>query len=221
MGEMIQIFDANMHPIGVVERDVAHTHGFFHQCTHFWLIHEVDGVAHLLFSRRSADKPTYPNLLCPTASGHIPDGESWKTCLELKEEIGISMPAESLVPLGVHVHIENRNGLINNEFVYSFMGMLPCPLESIQFPDKEVEAIVLISIADCLELFGRRTEQVQTLQYHPSRPGLASVKASLNDFVPDARTPDAHYYKMALYAQLYTTGNDVAIPFPLEKSIFK
>jgi len=95
---------------------------------------------------------TYPGLLCPSASGHIPDGETWETCLELEEELGISMQIDALVPLGVHIHTENRNGFINNEFVYRFLQMLPCPLDSPQFPDKEVEAIILISIYHSISL---------------------------------------------------------------------
>ena len=217
MSEMLQIFNANMEPIGVAKRDAAHANGLFHAGCHFWLIHEVDNVPHLIFSRRSMQKPTYPGLLCPSASGHISDGESWKTCLELKQELGISMPTESFIPLGVHVHAENKNGFINNEFIYSFLGRLPCPLESIQFPDREVEAIVLISIADCLALFARKVGQVKAWQYYPAQPELAVVTASLNGFVPDAQTADSHYYKMALYADLYTKGYSVEIPLPAER----
>jgi len=117
----------------------------------------------------------------------------------------------------VHVHTENRNGFINNEFIYSFLGMLPCPLESIQFPDKEVDALVLISIADCLSLFAGKAEQVKAWQYHSNQLDLAAVTASLSDFMPDAQTADAHYFKMALYAELYTKGYYVEIPLPPEK----
>jgi len=214
MSELIQIYNENMEPIGVAERSAAHATGLFHCCCHYWLIHEMDGVLYILFSRRSAKKPTYPGLLCPSASGHIPHGETWETCLELKEELGISIPADALIPLGVHIHTENRNGFANNEFVYSFIGILPCPLDSIHFPDHEVEAMVLVSIADCLALFAGRTEKVKAWLYMPTQPVLAAVSASLQDFVPDAQTADAHYYRMALYADMFTKGFPVEIPLP-------
>ena len=214
MSELIQIYNENMEPIGVEERSVAHETGLFHCCCHYWLITEIDGVPYILFSLRSAKKSTYPGLLCPSASGHIPYGETWETCLELKEELGIYMPTDALVPLGIHIHTENHNGFLNKEFVYSFMGILPCPHDSIKFPDNEVEAIVLIPIANCLELFARKAEQVNARRYMPAEPDLTDISVSLQDFVPDAQTADAHYYKMALYADMRMKGFPVNIPLP-------
>lgn len=145
MDELIDILDSAGNFTGqTAMKSEAHRKGLFHQTVHIWF-YTSDGK--LLLQQRGKNKDTHPLLWDVSVAGHIGNGEEVETAAmrEVKEEIGLSIPKESLKKIGrFSSFFKHNEDLIDNEFHHTFLCELKVPLESLQKQESEVENLELI-----------------------------------------------------------------------------
>jgi isopentenyldiphosphate isomerase len=96
MAELIDIFDANLAPIGTMERAQAHKEGRWHRTFHLWIM-VPNTVPQLLFQLRSPHVENYPSMLDVTAAGHLEAGEEViQGMREVEEELGCKRRCETV-----------------------------------------------------------------------------------------------------------------------------
>ena len=123
--ELWQLYNEDQTPkIGVgATRDEAFG-GLLHGASHVWIWRNSKAGTEMLIQRRANDKHTWPGLLDIPAAGHINLGETPEEAAirETKEEIGLDILAQDLVPVGVHhAHLTAPNGVIENEFQFLYL----------------------------------------------------------------------------------------------------
>jgi isopentenyldiphosphate isomerase len=100
--ELIKRFDEHGNQAGVATREEIHKMGYWHETFHCWFIGREEGIDYIYFQIRSGTKKDYSNLLDITAAGHLLAHETiYDGIREVKEEIGIDVSFNELVPLGV------------------------------------------------------------------------------------------------------------------------
>lgn len=180
MGEMLDIYDIDGRHVGVRERAAVHQDGDWHRVFHCWVARRDDrGRDWLLFQRRGARKPTFPLYLAVTVGGHYRAGESVEDGLrELREELGLELGFDELVPCGRY-RIEARwRELVDREIADTFVYVSERPLASYPVMRPEVADLVAVPVAAGLALFAGQRGRVQAY----ASDGPCAI--TLADFVP-------------------------------------
>jgi isopentenyldiphosphate isomerase len=68
VAERIDIYDANLHHLGDMERIEAHMTGQWHQTFHCWVVSSANG-GQVLLQKRSDNMKNFPGLLDEASSG--------------------------------------------------------------------------------------------------------------------------------------------------------
>ena len=90
-------------------RSVVHRNGMLHPTVHIWFIRRRDMGVHVLLQKRSHEKDICPDCYDVSTAGHVTQGDEFKkTALkEIHEELGIDVPSNKLIFLGMrHNHYE-------------------------------------------------------------------------------------------------------------------
>jgi isopentenyldiphosphate isomerase len=160
--ESIDIYNANLEHIGVMERLEAHLNGQWHQTFHCWVVAPDDG-GKLLFQVRSAQMANFPNLLDVSAAGHLEAGETVHQGIrEVSEELGVQIPPNALHELGYRVEVADQdNGQCNREYQAVYVAFLSTKLDEYQPQVEEVVGLLWLSVADGLALFSGKVESAE------------------------------------------------------------
>ena len=120
--EKLKIFDEYRNQIGVATRKDVHKLGYWHEAFHCWFISEEKGTNYLYLQLRSHKKKDYPNLLDITAAGHLLANETVQDGVrEIKEEVGIDIPFQELIFLGIVDYCVIREDFIDKEIANVFL----------------------------------------------------------------------------------------------------
>lgn len=155
MTEFIDIYDANLTPIGKMERIEAHREGQWHETFHCWVVTRETGSGGVLFQQRSATMKNFPGMLDVSAAGHLEAGESLREGIrEIREELGIPIDEARLRDLGYRVEVADQsNGQKNREYQGVFMYETDVPLKDFRAEPSELSGLVIVPLADGMELF--------------------------------------------------------------------
>ncbi len=206
MGELIDIYDENMHHIGVKDRGTVHAEGLWHRTFHCWIVARRDDRDVVLFQLRGPQKSVYPNTLDITAAGHLEAGESAQQGIrELDEELGVRVAFESLSYLGIRCDVAIIGDVINREFCDTYLIRDDRALAGYTLQEDEVAGLAEISIADGLRLFSGEVDQIAaaTISLHGD-PGIQRRSLTIHDVIP--RT-DRYYLKVCIMAQRLLAGD--------------
>lgn len=119
--ELLKIFDQYRNHAGVASREEVHREGYWHETFHCWFVREEEGVQYIYLQKRSALKKDYPDLLDITAAGHILAQETIQDGVrEIKEELGVDVSFNELIPLGIIEYSVARDELKDNELSHVF-----------------------------------------------------------------------------------------------------
>jgi isopentenyldiphosphate isomerase len=141
--EVMKIFDDNRMYLGVATRQKVHAAGYWHETFHCWFVSLEEGKVNLYFQIRSASKKDYPNLLDITAAGHILAHEKIADGVrEIKEEIGIDIAYDQLIPLGIIDYKVVHKDLIDNELANVFLHQFSDNFDKFNVQIDEVSGIV-------------------------------------------------------------------------------
>ena len=153
MDEYIDIVTKAGKPTGGSElKSVIHQKGYYHNTAHVWF-YTNDGQ--ILLSQRSAHKTICPLLWDVSVAGHVDAGETIEKAAirETQEEIGLSISNENLNKIGVFECFQSYdNGIIDNEFHYTFICELCVPISKLIPQPMEVDALKLVSFEAFEEL---------------------------------------------------------------------
>ncbi|MBK8802662.1 MAG: NUDIX domain-containing protein [Fibrobacteres bacterium] len=97
--EMLDVLDEQGRVVSTATRQEVHALGLLHRAVHILVI-GTDG--RLLLQKRSASKASWPGLWDTSVGGHVCAGEAplESALRECREELGISVDANELEPLG-------------------------------------------------------------------------------------------------------------------------
>lgn len=202
MTEILDIYDDQLNWLGTKERDAVHRDGDWHRVFHCWVAYrDAQGCDYLVVQRRGADKATFPNRLDITAAGHYQAGESIRDGVrEVREELGIDVDFEQLIPLGVHIGIGRYNGLIDREFADVFMYIHDRDIADYAYQVDEVAGLVALPVDDGLSLLAGERD---TLTARAVGVQQGDITVRPDDFIPNV---DAYTYKILILARRALNG---------------
>ncbi|CAH0293426.1 Isopentenyl-diphosphate Delta-isomerase [Peribacillus sp. Bi96] len=159
--EMLKVFDDDRNQIGVAAREEVHRLGHWHEVFHCWFVSREAGVEYLYLQHRCAMKKDYPNLLDITAAGHLLAHETvYDGVREIKEEIGIDVSFDELVPLGIIEYQQTKEHFIDKELANVFLYVSTHHFDEFILQQEEVSGLVKVVLNDFEELWTEALEKV-------------------------------------------------------------
>jgi isopentenyldiphosphate isomerase len=147
--EQLRIFNEDRNQIGVASRKDVHRIGYWHEAFYCWFVNNEKGIDYIYLQLRSDTKKDYPNLSDITAAGHLLADEIVKDGVrEIKEEIGIDVPFEELVPLGVIDYCVIKEDFIDKELANVFLYKSENTFDDFTLQAEEVSGIVRAKFND-------------------------------------------------------------------------
>ena len=202
MAELLDIYDENLRHLGVKDRDAVHRDGDWHKVFHCWVIYrDAAGRDFMVLQKRGPDKDIFPNKLDVSVGGHYEAGESMSDGIrELREELGINVAFDDLIPVGLRITVARYGGLIDREFADNFLLVCDTDISEYNYQRDEVAGLVAFSIDDALALCAGERESF------PAQAvglGAATVEIGSDELIP---LPDQPFYKALVVAKRCLTG---------------
>ncbi len=161
----------------------AHRLGLWHRCFHCWIAapETPSGGPYLFVQRRAAGKDTWPNRLDVTVGGHLKAGESALDGLrEVEEELGLTVAAGELVPLGTRKAEKKIPAGLDREYQEVFLLVRSLEKGDLNLQEEEVSAVLRLQLDDIETLYAGLEVTAEEWA-----EGTSPVSVSLADFVPD------------------------------------
>lgn len=190
--------DEHRNEKGTATRQEVHNKGFWHETFHCWFVCRQDNVDYLYFQLRSGTKKDYPNLFDITAAGHLLADETVCDGIrEVKEELGIDLSYQELVPLGVIQYSLQKDGFLDNEMANVFLYETPVDMNEFELQKEEVSGIVKAELTQFYKLCIGEIEEIRVQGFEINNAGK---QVELNQFVgKDKFVPhDRTYYEKIL-----------------------
>lgn len=168
----------------VAWRSEAHRLGLWHRCFHCWISApaEPSGGPYLFVQRRAAGKDTWPNKLDVTVGGHLETGESaFDGLREVEEELGLTVSADELIPLGTRKAEKRIPAGLDREFQDIFLLIKSISLGDLQLREEEVSAVWRLPLEDIEALYEGGEIPAEVWAGGSRCP----APVSLADFIPD------------------------------------
>lgn len=153
---------------------------------------------YLYLQHRCAVKKDYPNLLDITAAGHLLANETvYDGVREIKEEIGIDVSFEELVPLGIIEYQQTKEDFIDKELANVFLYESAHSFDDFTLQPEEVSGIVKVLLNDFEELWTEAKDKVNIQGFEMNHEGR---RMKIDRFVGrDAFVPhDLSYYESTI-----------------------
>jgi isopentenyldiphosphate isomerase len=200
--ENLDIYDEDLKLLGTKERGAVHRDGDWHKVFHCWIAYrDTEGRDYLVVQRRGPNTQTFPNMLDITAAGHYQAGESIRDGVrEVREELGIDVDFDQLIPLGVHISVGRFNTLIDRQFADVFLYIYDQDIADYHYQVEEVAGLVALPVDEGLALFAGERETV-TARAVGVQNGDVTITAA--DFI---YTPDSYTYKMLILVKRALNG---------------
>ncbi|MGM7723683.1 NUDIX hydrolase [Metabacillus sp. Hm71] len=193
--EQLKIFDDDRNQIGVASRKDVHRIGYWHEAFHCWFISKEEGTDYIYLQHRSETKKDYPNLLDITAAGHLLADETVKDGIrEIKEEIGIDVLYDELVPLGIIHYCVIKENFIDKELANAFLYISDHTFDDFTLQAEEVSGIVKATFNDFAKLWLGEKETIKVKGFKQNKAGdkiLIEENVGRDKFVPHQPS----YYK--------------------------
>ncbi|MCR2822705.1 NUDIX hydrolase [Lederbergia panacisoli] len=146
--EILNIYDEHRNLIGKESRKEVHRKGYWHETFHCWIVEHENGANYIYFQIRSDEKADFPSLLDITAAGHILSHETVEDGVrEVKEELGIDVAMNELIPLSIIRDTIKMDNFIDREFGHNFLYKSEQPLTT-DLQVEEVSGIVKANFQD-------------------------------------------------------------------------
>ena len=196
--EKLKIFDDNRKQIGIATRKEVHRVGYWHEAIHCWFLSREEDVDYIYLQIRSNTKKDYPNLLDITAAGHLLSEETIADGVrEIKEEIGIDVSVNELVPLGIIEYCVINENFIDKELANLFLYQYNKTFHDFTLQKEEVSGIVRVDFNDFNDLWLGKKEEIRMTGFEINIQGekiLIDKNVGKNRFVPHEQA----YYESIL-----------------------
>ena len=174
------------------------------------MVYRGEGRAHALFQKRSRDKKIAPGLFDVSVGGHYAAGEDGAAAgpREIREELGLTVPFSSLVPLGRRVFVYCFTpGVFEYEFQDVFLLPLAERPEDLVLQADEVDSVLELEVGEGIALFAGKQAAARGLLWD-ARQRQETASVSQKDFVPCI---DSYYLKLLLLAERFLRGDRDAL----------
>lgn len=169
--EQLKIFDEYRNPIGVATREEVHRLGYWHETFHCWFLSKEKGTNYLYLQLRSNTKKDYPNLLDITAAGHLLANETVQDGVrEIKEEVGIDISFQDLIPLGIIDYCVINADFIDKELANVFLYKSEKSFDDFTLQE-EVSGIVKVEFNHFAELWYGVRETIKIRGFEMNKDG--------------------------------------------------
>jgi 8-oxo-dGTP pyrophosphatase MutT (NUDIX family) len=158
----------------------------------------VGQTSYIDFQLRSKTKKENPSLLDITAAGHLLSHETvYDGVREVKEEIGIDVTFDDLIPLGIINYCTVKDDYIDNEFSHVFIYKSNHSLDDFVLQLEEVSGMVRIKFEDFQDLWLGNKEEVRINGFEIDDEGSKKI---INRTVSKERFVQhpAHYYESVI-----------------------
>jgi len=202
LAELLDICDETLRHLGVKDRDAVHRDGDWHRVFHCWVIYrDAAGCDWMVVQKRGPEKAIFPSKLDVSVGGHYAAGESMTDGIrELREELGIDVAFDDLIPVGLRVTVARYDGLIDREFADNFLLMHDADIRDYRYQQDEVAGLVAFAIDDGLALFAGERE---TITARAVGLGADVLDIRRDDFAPLVDRP---FYKALVVAKRCLNG---------------
>jgi isopentenyldiphosphate isomerase len=205
--ELIDIVDENLVPVGTALKSEAHASGLWHFSIHCWIV-RGDGPGYVLFQKRSHSKELFPDMLDITAAGHYQAGEGAADgTREILEELGVDIPYDDLIPLGIKVDLGKTDTILNREFCRTFLLRRDAEPAAYVPDPEEVVGLVQVPIDEGLDLMSGRAPfaHADGIVWDEEAKSWTTWERdiSVEDLIPRI---DSYYYKVFIMARLLLQG---------------
>jgi len=190
---------------GTIERDEAHRTGVWHGAFHCLIIYEQGGRGYALFQKRAMQKKIAPGKFDVSVGGHYASGEDAKTAgpREIREELGLDVQFEDLVPLGRRVFVYCFTpGIMEHELQDVFLLFRAVSPEKLLLQREELDGVIGMDMEEGIALFSGKRSRVDAALIRADG-GTERISVSESDFVPCV---DQYYLKLLSLAQRYVRG---------------
>jgi isopentenyldiphosphate isomerase len=185
--ELIDTFDEMGRHLGVADRRTVHSEGLWHQVFHLLVVARRDERTVVVLQRRAASKAAFPGLLDLSATGHLAAGESPLDGLrELREELGIDVARDHLVPLGVRRIVDETPEGVNRELAHVFLVHDDRRLTAYRPDPAEVDAVVELDVEEGMDLLAGQRESVRCPIVAHDADGVGELVVTVGSLVPEA-----------------------------------
>lgn len=156
--EWFDVCDESGNPTGeTVTRQEAHSRGIRHRTAHVWIVRKVQGRYQVLLQKRSMNKDSFPGQLDTSSAGHIPAGQepAASAVRELREELGIAVPEESLLYAGqfpIRYEKEFHGKMFrDNEVANVYVYRKDIPLSAITVQKEELDSVGWFDLEETIQ----------------------------------------------------------------------
>lgn len=205
--ELMKIFDEDSKQIGVAARKDVHTIGYWHESFHCWFISNEDGKDYIYLQLRSEEKKDYPNLLDITAAGHLLAHETIEDGIrEVKEELGIDVTFDELVPLGVIKDSMINEGFIDKELAHVFLYHSKKAFDEFHLQKEEVSGLFKAKLEHFYDLWLEEKDEIRIEGFKINKRGekmFLNKIVGKNDLVPHE---NSYYERVVRF--IYKNIND-------------
>jgi isopentenyldiphosphate isomerase len=155
--ELLDVVDENNNLTGIQKnKDIIHEKGLLHREIAVFIQNEK---GEFLIQKRSANKKQAPNKWCLT-TGHVELGEEYDKAAirEVKEELGIEIKEEDLIPLGIFKQSVKSGKAINNSFMKYYFYKTNKKIEDYIIQLEELSEIKYISFNEIVRVINEKDE---------------------------------------------------------------
>ncbi|MEM7337449.1 MAG: NUDIX domain-containing protein [Actinomycetota bacterium] len=182
--EWLDIVDPSTGAVtGRASRADVHRDGLWHQVFHCMVLRPSVGT--VVLQRRSSTKAAFPDKLDLSATGHLESGETPVDGVrEMREELGIDIAPDALVPIGQRLLADDNGEGRNRELVHLYFVADDRPLDDYAPDPSEVSALVEIRAVDLVGLLGDEIETASVTEWSPAA-GPTPAEMTRTDLVVD------------------------------------
>lgn len=161
----------------------------------------------MLLQKRSRAKKIAPEKFDVSVGGHYASGEDAATAgpREIKEELGIEVRFEELIPIGRRVFAYGAApGVQEHEFQDVFLLHRRMEPGRLVLQQEELDGVLEIDVESGIRLFSGKEQSVSGLFYRIGGCSAEVTRVSAADFVSCI---DRYYLKLFLLVQRYLKGD--------------
>lgn len=212
--ENLDIFDELFNPLEPASASIddVHKKGLWHQTFACWIVNPQKET--VLFQLRGVRNRIDPGSFDASSSGHLKAGESPADGFrELREELGIDIPVENRLSIGIFRNIAIRGRYINREFCHVFLARSEQSLSGFHLQDGEVAGIFEVGIQDAVNLFAKKVPAVKARGLSKCGNGYTTAEKIIR--IEDTcnwheRCEVSNYYlKVTLACQDFLRGKEI------------
>lgn len=186
--EKLRIYDEHRVAQGIASRQTIHEQGYWHETFHCWVIGREDDKDLIYLQLRSDDKKDFPGLFDITAAGHLLADESVKDGVrEVREELGLKVSFNELIPLGTIKDQLAIGDFLDNEHCHCFLYHKNNNHdETFELQKEEVSGMAKVDFRELVALVVGEKERVAVRGFMSTLKGRRDFKKEigLTDLVP-------------------------------------